>query len=98
MCSGAPNRTNYHAVYVCDMAVDMIAACEEIRDPVSGGGIKLKIGKGGLGLILGLRPANERRCYKVTPSLIGWAQSYLRISPGIDAWFRWHYSGITGVP
>ena len=26
-------------------------------------------------LILGLRPANERRCYKVTPSLIGWAQS-----------------------
>ena len=27
------------------------------------------------GLILGLRPANERRCYKVTPSLIGWAQT-----------------------
>ena len=26
-------------------------------------------------LILGLRPANERRRYKVTPSLIGWAQS-----------------------
>ena len=26
------------------------------------------------GLILGLRPANERR-YKVTPSLIGWAQT-----------------------
>ena len=26
------------------------------------------------GLILGLRPANERR-YKVTPSLIGWAQA-----------------------
>ena len=26
------------------------------------------------GLILGLRPANERRRYKVTPSLIGWAQ------------------------
>ena len=25
------------------------------------------------GLILGLRPANERRCYKVTPSLIGCA-------------------------
>ena len=24
-----------------------------------------------LGLILGLRPANERRRYKVTPSLIG---------------------------
>ena len=28
-----------------------------------------------LGLILGLRPANERRHYKVTSSLIGWAQT-----------------------
>ena len=28
-----------------------------------------------IGLILGLRPANERRCYKVTTSLIGWAQT-----------------------
>ena len=27
-------------------------------------------------LILGLRPANERRRYKLTPSLIGWAQTY----------------------
>ena len=27
------------------------------------------------GLILGVRPANERHCYKVTPSLIGWAQT-----------------------
>ena len=27
------------------------------------------------GLILGLGPANERRCYKVTPSLIGGAQN-----------------------
>ena len=27
------------------------------------------------GLILGLRQANERRRYKVTPSLIGWAQT-----------------------
>ena len=27
------------------------------------------------GLILGLRPANERRRYKVTPPLIGWAQT-----------------------
>ena len=26
-------------------------------------------------LILGSRPANERRRYKVTPSLIGWAQT-----------------------
>ena len=27
------------------------------------------------GVTLGLRPANEKRRYKVTPSLIGWAQS-----------------------
>ena len=27
------------------------------------------------GLILGLRPAYEKRRYKVTPSLIGWAQT-----------------------
>ena len=27
------------------------------------------------GLILGLRPANGRRRYKVTPPLIGWAQT-----------------------
>ena len=27
------------------------------------------------GPILGLRPANERRRYKVTPSLIDWAQT-----------------------
>ena len=27
------------------------------------------------GLILGLPPANERRRYKVTPSLIDWAQT-----------------------
>ena len=26
-------------------------------------------------LILGLRPANEKHRYKVTPSLIGWAQT-----------------------
>ena len=26
-------------------------------------------------LILGVHPANERRCYKVTPSLIGWVQT-----------------------
>ena len=27
------------------------------------------------GLILGLYPVNERRCYKVTPSLIGWVRT-----------------------
>ena len=28
------------------------------------------------GLILGLHPANDKHCYKVTPSLIGWAQTW----------------------
>ena len=27
------------------------------------------------GLILGLHPANDKRRYKVTPFLIGWAQT-----------------------
>ena len=34
------------------------------------------------GLILGLRPANERRRYKVTTSLIGWAHA--KIQPSIS--------------
>ena len=33
------------------------------------------------GLILGLCPVHEIRRYKVTPSLIGWAQTSSRISP-----------------
>ena len=32
-------------------------------------------GNAGEGLILGLRPANERRRYFVTTSLIGWVQA-----------------------
>ena len=38
------------------------------------------------GIILGLRPANERRRYFVTTSLIGWAQ--LSISPAIGSKYR----------
>ena len=38
------------------------------------------------GLILGLPPANERRRYKVTPSLIGWAQTYYQ------PWRLWYAS------
>ena len=36
------------------------------------------------GLILGLHEANERCCYKVTPSLMGWAQT--KNQP----WYRAH--------
>ena len=46
------------------------------------------------GLILGLRPANEKRRYKVTPSLIGWAQTYNQ--PRDSIWYLiytdWHES------
>ena len=37
----------------------------------------------GLILILGLHPANERRRYKVTPSLNGWVQTYNQPCPFI---------------
>ena len=57
------------------------------------------------GLILGLRPANERRRYKVTLSLFGWVQP--RISPVIywhnDNWpvslqsCWWHYNNLGPV-
>ena len=40
-----------------------------------------------VGLILGLRPANERRRYFVTTSLIGWAQTLL------DKWVLVFYKG-----
>ena len=36
---------------------------------------RMQSGVRNTGLILGLQPANERRRYKVTPSLIGWAQA-----------------------
>ena len=42
---------------------------------------------------IGLCPANERRCYKVTPSLIGWAQTWdqpcindVAVSAGPGVW------------
>ena len=37
--------------------------------------VQLKAANMTAGLSLGLRPANGRRRYKVTPSLIGWAQT-----------------------
>ena len=41
------------------------------------------------GLILGLRPANEKRCYFVTTSFIGWVQA--ENQPHIGSWLcaRW---------
>ena len=54
------------------------------------------------GLILGLCLANERRRYKVTPSVTGWAQT--RISPvtQLPACLRWHLTAwqppVLGIP
>ena len=42
-------------------------------------------------LILGLHPANERRRYKVTPSLIGWAQT--KNQPWCCTCFPWGVFG-----
>ena len=41
------------------------------------------------GLVLGLRPANERRRYFVTTSLIGWVQAKNR--PCLYWFIRWDY-------
>ena len=48
------------------------------------------------GLILGLCPANERCCYKVMPSLIGWAQTQNQPWLSYDwrcALRHWHVDG-----
>ena len=39
-----------------------------------------------LGLIVGLCPANERRCYFATTSLIGWAQARLESAQLLSPW------------
>ena len=43
------------------------------------------------GLILGLHPANERRRYKVTSSLIGWVQTYNQPWKQ-HIWYIWSHS------
>ena len=48
------------------------------------------------GLLLGLHPANERRRYKVTPSLIGWARALNQPwfwSYQLPVWEWWHSRG-----
>ena len=44
-------------------------------------------GPASTGLILGLYPANGRRRYKVTPSLIGWAQTSNQSCSILDSMF-----------
>ena len=54
-----------------DRADGLQAAARWMRDTLF-----LVLHSGGAGLILGLRPANEGRCYFVKTSLIGWVQTY----------------------
>ena len=44
------------------------------------------------GVIPGLRPANERRRYFVTTSLIGWTQTQNHPCACCALWLMWHYS------
>ena len=43
--SGAPDRTKYHAIHICDMALDMVEAMTGLRDPSSKGNMKIRVGK-----------------------------------------------------
>ena len=43
--SGAPDRTRYHAIHICDMALDMVEAMSGLRDPSSKGNMKIRVGQ-----------------------------------------------------
>ena len=47
------------------------------------------------GLILGLHPANERRCYFITTSLIGWGANQKSALPRSDVWL-WFWAKYSG--
>ena len=52
------------------------------------------------GLILGLPPANERRCYFVTTSLTGWVQAYNQPCDIVnmkELRCRWRHRGLVGL-
>ena len=44
IASGAPNETKYHAVYIAEMAFDMMDAMNNIRDPVNNQHLLIRIG------------------------------------------------------
>lgn len=43
--SGAPEITVYHALNICNMALDMIASMVELSDPSTGGHMRIRVGK-----------------------------------------------------
>lgn len=45
--SGAPEITMYHALNICNMALDMISSMVELSDPSTGGHMRIRVGKGG---------------------------------------------------
>ena len=77
-CSLAPSRRN-----ICDLYSTILQLQKSIKDDITDNlylyiwNVRNELRKDHIsGLILGLHPANERRRYKVTPSLIGWAQTW----------------------
>ncbi|XP_052800959.1 soluble guanylate cyclase 88E-like isoform X2 [Mya arenaria] len=42
--SGAPDKTRYHALHICDMSLDMLDAMAELRDPSTNGNMKIRVG------------------------------------------------------
>jgi len=42
--SGAPEKTKYHALHICDMAIDMLEAMGTLRDPSTDGNMKIRVG------------------------------------------------------
>ena len=63
--------TSYHMVIISCKSKHITDAVEHVRMCALYGGFW----RGLCRLIVGLRPANERRCYFVTTPLIGWAQT-----------------------
>lgn len=43
--SGAPEITVYHALNICNMALDMISSMVELSDPSTGGHMRIRVGK-----------------------------------------------------
>ena len=43
--SGAPEKTRYHALHICDMALDMVDAMSNLIDPSTNSNMKIRVGK-----------------------------------------------------
>lgn len=52
--SGAPEITVYHALNICNMALDMIASMVELSDPSTGGHMRIRVGKKNLNSLTNL--------------------------------------------